>query len=118
MTSAAEEHLLTSHEFFAKAEEALAQDDLLQASEKGWGAAAHMVKGVAQRKDWRHNGHRELHQAANRLAQETGDQELRGLFSIASALHSNFYENWMPKEMVAYNLTQVGELLRRLEALP
>ena len=118
MTSPAEEHRLISHEFFAKAEEALAQDDLLQASEKGWGASAHMVKGMAETRGWRHDGHRALYQAINRLAQETGDSQLRVLFSVASALHSNFYENWMPKEMVADDLTQVGELLRRLEQSP
>jgi hypothetical protein len=117
MTGPAQEHGLTSRESLARAEHALAEDDLLQASEKGWGAAAHMVKGVAQSKGWRHHGHRELYQAANGLAQETEDPEIRVLFSVASALHSNFYENWMPKEMVADDLTQVVELLRRLEPL-
>ena len=116
--SPAEEHHLTSQELLTKAEEALSQDDLLQASEKGWGAAAHMVKGVAESRGWSHDGHRQLYQAANRLAQESGDPEIRGLFSLASALHSNFYENWMPGEMVGYNLSQVRELLRRLQLLP
>ena len=118
MTSAAEDHSATGVELLFKAEEALAQDDLLQASEKGWGAAAHMVKGVAERRGWRHDGHRALYQAVNRLAQETGDSQIRVLFSVASALHSNFYENWMPKEMVADDLTQVRELLRKLEPIP
>ena len=49
MTRAAPEHVTTSRELLAKAQEALDQDDLLQASEKGWGAAAHMVKGVAEK---------------------------------------------------------------------
>ena len=35
------EHVSISREMLAKAEEALAQDDLLQASEKGWGARPH-----------------------------------------------------------------------------
>ena len=34
--------------FLARAWEYLAQGDLHQASEKGWGAAAHMVKAVAE----------------------------------------------------------------------
>ena len=113
----AEERLVTSHELLAKAEESVGQDDLLQASEKGWGAAAHMVKGLAQKRGWQHNGHRELYVAVNRLAQETGDSQLRVLFSVASALHSNFYENWMPKEMVADDLMQVREFLVKLERL-
>ena len=118
MTGRAEEYVLTSRELWAKAQEALAKNDLLQASEKGWGAAAHMVKGIAQRKGWRHDGHRELYQTVDRLAQETGDRQIRVLFSVASALHQNFYENWLPERIVADNLVQVGEFLEKLEALP
>lgn len=101
----------------AKAEEALAQDDLLQASEKGWGAAAQMVKSVAQRKGWRHNGHRELYQVVNRLAQETEDSDIRVNFGLASALHANFYENWMPKEMVQEYLSRTRTFIEKLEEL-
>ena len=117
MTSQAHEHVLTSREFLAKAEEALAQDDLLQASEKGWGAAAHMVKSVAQRKGWLHNSHRDVYRVVNQLAQEAGESQIRLLFSSASALHTNFYENWMPQEMVGVNLSQIREFVQKLEAL-
>ena len=117
MSIASEEHSVSSRELLAKAEESLGQDDLLQASEKSWDAAAHKVKGLAEIKGWQHTGHRELYQVVNRLAQESSDSELRVLFSVASALHSNFYEKWMPKEMVEADLNQVGVLLEKLEAL-
>ena len=109
--------MTTSRELLAKAREALDQDDLLQASEKGWGAAAHMVKGVAEKRGWPHNGHRELYQIVNRLAQEASNPQLRALFSIGSSLHANFYELWMPREMVEEDLRQVGEFVTRLEEL-
>jgi hypothetical protein len=118
MVSLADEHARTSRELWAKAQEALAQGDLLQASEKGWGAAAHIIKGIAHRKGWRHDGHRELYHAVDRLAQEMDDRQIRVLFNSASALHSNFYENWMPKEMIEDSLVQVGEFLEKLEGLP
>jgi hypothetical protein len=117
MTSGADEYIITSRELLDKAEEALVQGDLLQSSEKGWGAAAHMVKSVAQRRGWRHNGHRELYQVVNRLAEETEDRQIRILFNSASALHSNFYENWMPREMVHDSLSQVKEFVQKLEEL-
>ncbi|MCH8280402.1 MAG: PaREP1 family protein [Chloroflexi bacterium] len=117
MVSQGEEHSNISRDFLAKAEEALAENDLLQASEKGWGAAAHMVKCIAESRGWRHDGHRALYSAVNVLAHETGDPDIRVLFSVASALHSNFYENWMPQEMVADDLAQVRKLLERLESL-
>ena len=117
MATAANEHSLNSRELMAKAEESVGHDDLLQASEKGWGAAAHMVKGLAEKRGWQHNGHRELYRAVNRVAQETGERGIRVLFNSASALHSNFYENWMPKEMVEESLVQVREFLDKLEEL-
>lgn len=39
------------------------------------------------------------------------------LFSIASAPHQNFYENWLPGGTVIDNATAVRELMRRLGAL-
>ena len=118
MAAPAEEHAATSRKLLARAEESVALDDLLQASEKGWGAAAHMVKAIAQRKGWRHDGHRELYLAVNRLAEVLGDRQIRVLFNSASALHSNFYENWMPKEMLEDSLAQVREFLHKLEETP
>ena len=117
MTARSQEYILTSRELLAKAEEALAQEDLLQASEKGWEAAAYMVKAIAQRRGWRHSGHRELFQVVNRLAQETDDRELRTLFNVADALHGNFYENWRPKEFVEDGLERIREFLQKLERL-
>jgi len=109
--------MTTSRELLAKAQVALDEDDLLQASEKGWGAAAHMVKGVAEKRGWPHNGHRELYQVVNRLAEEAASPQLRSLFSIASSLHTNFYELWMPKEIVEEDLKEVEDFLSRLEEL-
>ena len=117
MISPKEERSNTSRELLAKAEQALADDDLLQASEKGWGAVAHMVKGIAESRGLRHDVHRALYSAVNVLAHESGDQHIRVQFSVASALHSNFYENWMPQEMVADDLAQVRQLLEKLESL-
>lgn len=117
MTSQANQYVATSRDLLAKAEEALAQDDLLQASEKGWGAAAHMVKSVAQRKGWRHSGHRELYRVVNRLAQETGDSDISVSFGLASALHANFYENWLPKEMIEAYLERTRSFIQKLEEL-
>ena len=117
MAGSVEKHNITSRDFFAKAEDALVQDDLLQASEKLWGAAAHMVKSVAEVRGWQHGGHRNLFDVVNRLAEETGDLELRPLFDIANSLHSNFYEDWMPREWINDSMGRVRNLLDKLEAL-
>ncbi|MDE0642756.1 MAG: PaREP1 family protein [bacterium] len=105
----------TSRGFLIKARRHLAEGDLLQASEKGWGAAAQMVKSVAEARGWPHDAHHHLWGTINRLAKETGDTDIRALFTLASALHTNFYEDWMPVEHVADNLGHVENLLLKLK---
>lgn len=104
-------------DFLAKARRYLAEDDLLQASEKGWGAAAQMVKCIAEARGWSHEGHRQLWSAVNRLVEETGDPEMRTAFGLAGVLHTNFYEGWLPRENVEHYLAQVEELVLNLENL-
>ena len=104
-----------SKEFLAAAFRELDQGDLPQASEKGWGAAAQMVKGIAQQRGWPHDGHAYLFQGIRQLADETGENQIVRLFHIANSLHTNFYENWIPSESVREGIEAVGELLELLE---
>ena len=62
-----EKYTGASGELLGKARYELAQGDLRQASEKGWGAAAQMVKAVAERRGWRHDGHAALFAVVNQL---------------------------------------------------
>ena len=117
MTTKVRYYNVTGRTFLAKARSYLAEDDLLQASEKGWGAAAQMVKSIAEARGWPHNGHHELWRVANRLVDETGDRDIRTAFTAAGALHTNFYEGWLPREHVEDCLTQVAELISKLETL-
>ena len=107
----------TSEELLLKAEEALSERDLLQASEKLWGATAHMVKAVAQQRGWEHSSHRALYRVIDRLVEETGDAELGELFLVAGQLHTNFYENWLSHERIATEAPRISELVKRLGAL-
>jgi HEPN domain-containing protein len=97
--------------FLAQAKQELSAGDLAQASEKGWGATAHIIKAIAERRGWEHNRHRHLHQIVSRLRTETGDREIRRLFDSASAMYENFYENDMPADEVAERLDDVETLL-------
>ncbi len=115
--SQARRYSSTGRELLQKAHEALAQGDLIQASEKGWGAAAQTVKAVAERRGWQHNGHRHLFEIVKQVVDETGERRIRELFITANSLHTNFYENWFTEEDVAASLDQVQELVDRLELL-
>jgi len=100
-----------------KARQELIQGDLIQASEKGWGAAAQAVKAAAEHRGWPHQSHGALFDVARRLAGETGDRRIHELFGGASSLHQNFYEHWMSAETVSDYLDSVGELVAKLEPL-
>ena len=106
-----------SRELMAQATEELAAGDSRQASEKAWGAAAQMVKAIAQDRGWRHDNHFLLYQAVNSLADETGDRNMVTLFGHAGNLHTNFYENWLPPATVEVGIQDVEQLLDKLEPL-
>ena len=106
-----------SQRFLAQAKQELAVGDLPQASEKGWGATAQILKAVAEQRGWEHSRHRHHLVTVSRLRAETGDGDIRRLFNTASALHENFYENTMSAEDIAESLDDVQALLDRLETL-
>ena len=93
----------------------LAQGDTRQASEKGWGAAAQMLKAIAEQRGWAHNGHRPVRRVASRLADETGDGEIRRLYRVADSLHINCYEDVDTAADVAAGLEDVRRLLEKLQ---
>ena len=117
MTTRTECHSETAAEFLARAHAYLAADDLLQASEKGWGAAARAVKAAAESRGWNHSGHRQLHQAIDRLVRETGNIELRNLFSAANTLHVNFYDGFLNATTISANLEDVERFVEQLRPL-
>ena len=106
-----------SRQFLAKAREEFQAGDLVQASEKGWGAAALMVKEAAQRRGMEHETHGHLFVVVRALRNETRDGSLRRLFETASNLHRNFYENWFDSEEVMEDLDRVEQFLNKVEPL-
>ena len=106
-----------SRAFLEKAREELAAGDLEQASEKAWGAAAMIVKTVADQRGIPHTSHNGLWQIVGDLGVETGDDELSALFGFANALHKNFYENRMITRTVGYGINRMALLVEKVEAL-
>ena len=106
-----------SQRFLAQARAELAAGDLSQASEKGWGAAAQMLKAIAEERGWDHGKHRHLSRVASRLRAELGDRDIYRYYSVANDLDGNFYENEMSSEDIAESLDDVQALLARLTTL-
>ena len=106
-----------ARQLLAQGFEELAEGDCRQASEKGWGAAAQMIKAIASNRGWKHESHTALYRVIDRLVKETGDDGIRNRFGIANGLHQNFYENWGDADYVAGGLADVEDLLDKLERL-
>ena len=110
-----ENHTEVSRQFIDNAEKYLVQGDLLQASEKAWGAAGRKVKAIAEDRGWEHKGHGHLFTAIGNIVADTGQTELRRLFREANTLHINFYEGWLTVQDVSEGLEAVKELLELLD---
>ena len=114
--SEANAHILTSRRMLTHAEEQLEAGDLVQASEKGWGAVAHYLKAVAKQRGWRNDSHREIFTIKDRLASETDDPDrLNLLFNSIRSLHQNFYEPLYSADNVRVGINSAREFVEMLE---
>ena len=114
----AEQYKQTGRWMMDKAEWEFRQGDLMQASEKAWGAAAHFLKAMAVLRGLNHNSHHHLVEVAEALAEETGNDEIILLFHTAESLHANFYGASMRERAVRLGLDKMQRFLDILEAIP
>ena len=110
-------HRAISDQLFAQAHAELDAGDYIQASEKFWGASAHMVKAVAIQRGLRHRGHYLLGQAVKVLGERFEDDRLDMLFDSAGQLHINFYEDELKLARIQVMAQDVRQLLQRLETI-
>ncbi len=103
--------------FLRRAFEELEQGDLHQASEKGWGAAAQIVKALAEEQGLDHGGHVELYAVVRHLRTETGIDDLMSLFQTAGHLHFNFYEGVLDSDEVRDSLNEASEFIDQVRPM-
>ena len=119
MRESIEDYRLQSREFLEKSQHYLADDDLHQASEKGWGAAAWMTKAVAVAQGWQYDKHEHFGEVLYQAGKITGEQRLNDLRKTANDLHGNFYQRkrFLHADLIAASLDEVATLLDLLEPL-
>lgn len=110
-------HLGLCGKYMGEARGLLNRGDYVQASEKLWGAASQMLKAVAAKRGVELRSHGELHRFIAKLVEELGDPEIRRLWGMAGLLHQNFYEGWLPGEIVEGGAEDVEKLVERLRKL-
>ena len=108
-----------AREFLAKSREYLAQGDLHQASERGWGAAAHMAVAVIMPQGCTYETHSDFSEVLYQERQMTGNSGLSGLRSIANELHVNYYKRrrHLNANSIGEDLESIAELLDVLRPL-
>ena len=109
-------HLLQAKDYWSKWPAHLADGDICQAGEKGWGAVAQLTKAVATLRSWEHYDHVAIQEAITALISELPEQAEvidQGL-SAAERLHGNFYEVFMTSERAEIAMAQVRPLLQIL----
>ena len=110
-------HAELSRWCIAEAENYLRRRNNIQASEKGWGAAAQSLKAVAEERGWNHNGHGLLVDIAKQVSDEQGRTDIIAWFGTAQSLHVNFYEDSLPTDVIEAYLRVVKALLPELERI-
>ena len=111
------EHSQTAQDFLAASDSEFAAGDILQGSEKLWGAAAHAIMAIAQQRGWRFGDHRALRAAANRLADELREPILASNFSVAEKFHANFYHDFMQDFEIDGDREKVREFVNSILSL-
>ena len=130
-----EERVRTARIFLDESDVLFDEGDVLQGSEKVWGAAAHAMMAVAQQRGWpiegrilyaragRHVGmgqrsqyesHGSLKRAAAILSEESGDPSIGDRFAVAEKFHINFYHHGMEDFQIAGDRPRVRALVERL----
>jgi hypothetical protein len=97
------------------AEELNSKGDLVQASEKYWGAVSALLNAVGERENIPHYTYQDLKEIAIHLTEKEGDKEYTRLLSSAETLHANYYHNFLGKTSYDAHREDALRLIERLK---
>ncbi len=118
MTTAVECHAERSWHFLELVDDEVERGELEEASNKVWGAAAHAIKAVAERRGWSHGAHRDLEEVVMRLVDDEGAPPiLYTYYTLANWFHSRFYGGPPDERMIRHGKEQMADFIRLLESL-
>ena len=110
-------HTAESRLVLTRAEDALARDDVPQASALIWDAAARAMRSIAKSRGWKHEGEYDLVHAGFELARETGRRDISRLVQVAHTTPWLVEEGWITKGWVSANIESTAKLLKILDSL-
>ncbi len=106
-----------SQELLTNARLELDAGDLLQASDKAWGAAAFAVKAVAEKRRWFNDADWKLGSIVHIIAAEQANKEIIGCYSAARDAHYNYYHHEYNALAVRHTIDLAAQLVELLKPL-
>ena len=106
-----------SQRLLRQAQEELDAEDLIQASEKAWGAAAHAIKSVAEKWGWYHQGHFRLNAVVDFIAVERGRKDLVDLYLHPTLTHINYYEHRLESDKVQMAIDDTRVFVQEMDKI-
>ena len=104
-----------SRELLAKARLELDAGDLLQASNKAWGAAAFALKAVAEKRRWFNEADWKLRRIASIVSDELNDQQIIRSYDSTRLAHFNFYQHEYDHREVEQAIEAAAYVVAQLE---
>ena len=104
-----------SRELLAKAWQELDSGDLLQASEKAWGAAAFALKAAAEKRRWFNDADWKLGIIADILSAEMDDPGIAAGYSRTREAHYNYYHHEFGAWRIAALIAAAARMISSLE---
>ena len=111
------DHIETARQFLVDADREFEAGDVLQASEKLWGAASHVVLAEMRRRGITPSGHKATIDAVELLGEDFEEPSLRPLFTSAEMLHANFYHGFLDNERFLEHRQLTRQFVERLLVL-
>ena len=112
-----QEHAQAAKEFLDEADREFAEGDVLQASEKMWGAASHAIMAVAMQRGQPCGTHRLMVDLAWEIADEQDDILLKGGISAAQGFRANANIGFMEPEEWENDTEIVRQFVARMLVL-
>ncbi len=113
-----ERYQAISQHLLEQAQSELTKGDLIQSSEKLWGATAHAVKALCQQMGWNHHAHIHLRNAVSYIASRLERGDLTLAFGYLENLHINYYEHQHRTDEIRIGLENATFLIRELAVVP
>ena len=111
-----QKHTRLAWHLLEQADHEMLAGDLIQSSEKLWGATSHALKAYCESRGWRHGKYAQRAYAVKKLAAEKGDESIVSAFKVAESCHANFYNDWLEFATLDEHRVDIRRLVEKILA--